>query len=199
MAEMEKVKETREKAIKAGDANVKQKKQKLHAYIVIGDPNIGKSSTVRHLMGLTKGCPFFTKQGKMRKTIPQKWIRLVNGNHILVGMQGYCSLQELKNPVSAAFFVRFIQQLSPAVPNIILTLQLNPPNGQPSAQSYVQHFLHFWDVTTVVLDSNMANVRSNYWAQFFPNCRTVFSTRNGNPVYPTNLVAADVRKHFGWV
>ncbi|MBR4008979.1 hypothetical protein [Fibrobacter sp.] len=197
---MKKAEETRAKAIKAGDANVKQKKQKLHAYIVIGDPNIGKSSTVRHLMGLTKGCPFFTKQGKMRKTIPQKWIRLVNGNHILVGMQGYCSLQELKNPVSAAFFVRFIQQLSPAVPNIILTLQLNP-KGKQSAQSYVQYFQNFWNVTTVVLDSNIANVQNNSWARVFygTNCRTIYSTRRGNPVYPTNLVAADVRTHFGWV
>ena len=178
----------------------------INAYIVIGDANMGKSSTLRHLIGITKGCPFYKKGTNIfNNKIPQKWIRLVNGKDILVGMQGYSSLQERLTLVRAVDYVRFIQQLNPSVSNILLSLQLIPQNKTrrwASAQRYVSYFQRSgWNVMTVVLTTNRTYVQNNYYAGIFPNtnCLTVYSTRNGNPVYPTNVVASDVRRHFGWV
>ncbi len=168
--------------------------QKLNAYIVIGDPNMGKSSVLRHLYGSNKG--YSITANKMKR----KMIMLANNIPVEVCLLGYCSLQEAS--ITPAAYFNAVSSISPAISNVVMALQLYDAKNRKGwdASDYIGYFTqNGWNIAAVaVLDTNVNN---NYGIApyLFPNSKTVYSTLKGNPVCPTNAVAADVRKHFGWV
>lgn len=185
-------------------ASAKITKPQINAYIVIGDPNMGKSSVIRHLYGAFRG-----KQNSGIKNwvnhnvraILRKMIALVNGRNIEVCVHGMCALQEID--IDKQSYEFGVSHLRPFVTNVIVALRLVDAKCRKNwdAIDYINYFQrHGWNIAkTVVLTSNQQHVQNNYYAALFPNCLTVYSTQNGNPVCPTNAVAANVRTHFGWV
>lgn len=176
----------------------------INAYIIIGDANMGKSSVIRHLYGAFRGMQNSGTVNWLNRniqTILRKMIALVNGQNIEVCMHGTCALQEIN--IDRRSYEFGVSHLSPSVANVILALRLVDAKGRKNwnADDYIRFFQQRgWNIAkTAVLTSNQQYVQSNYYAAFFPNCLTVYSTKNGNPVCPTNAVAAIVRSHFGWV
>lgn len=178
----------------------------INAYIVIGDPNMGKSSVLRHLYGVPRGLQKSSASQWINQTVAsirRKMIALVTNQNIEVCMQGYCSLQEVD--INQFVYESGVLGISPPVSNVIMALQLNDAKNRKGwdAVDYVKHFQNKgWNVVAIaVLDSNLLHVQSNYWKTIFPNCNclTVYSTLNGNPTCPTNAVASIVRNHFGWL
>lgn len=168
-------------------------KRRLDAYVIVGDPNMGKSSVARHLYGATKG-PYNRTAGN----ILIKPIKLLNGNIIRVGIEGYQSLQEAG--VSPQQFANYLQKLKQRPDAILFTLQLNPrPKLNAGAQAYfiaLRRILHI--AATAVLDVNPHAVHN------FPNSRTFQSFPKGVPmagsaVITTNELARSVRQFFQWV
>ena len=166
-------------------------KKLIDAYIIVGEPNMGKSSVARHLYGATKG-PY-----NKRSNIRIKNIRLNNGNVIAVGLQGYQSLQEAW--ISPTAFVNYLKGLKNVPDAILFTLQLNPrPKLYANATQYFSALRGVINVVaTAVLDTNANAVYR------FPNCRIFLSNPNGvpvagNPLVTTNELARDIRHFFQW-
>lgn len=164
----------------------------IDAYVIVGEPNMGKSSVARHLYGATRG-PQNKSQG-----IRIKNISLTNGSIITVGLQGYQSLQEAGITPSA--FVRYLRNLKQKPQAILFTLQLNPrPKLNMAAAQYFAALNGVVNVVaTAVLDT------TTHTTFQFPNSRTFLSNPNGvpvagNPVITTNALARRVRSFFQWV
>ena len=164
----------------------------IDAYVIIGEPNMGKSSVARHLYGATKG-PY-----NKRVNIRIQPIRLTNGLIIDVGLQGYQSLQEAG--ITPQSFARYLSNLKQRPDAVLFTLQLNPRAKLfAGATTYFQALNGVVNVVaTAVLDTNVKA------AHAFPNCRTFQTNPNGipvagNPVITTNDIAKDIRQFFQWV
>lgn len=163
-------------------------------YIVIGDHDMGKSSVLRHLLGFPKGL------AKTSKKFQTKMLRFVNQGDCEVGLQAYCSLQE--EHFSPQKFINYVNQSGNAPDKIFLALQLNAAstNQRNTANYYLNYFASHtnWTiVASVLLDTNLQNHLQP--CPGFPNCIYVYSSLKGVPVHPTNVVAVDVRRHFGLV
>lgn len=188
------------------ESSKKSRALRINAYIVIGNPNMGKSSVLRHLYGVPRGLQKSSANQWRNQTVTsirRKMIALVTNQNIEVCMQGYCSLQEID--IDQFVYESGVSGMQPPVSNVIMALQLNDAKGRNgwNAVDYVRHFQNKgWNIAGIaVLDSNLQYVQNNYWATVFPkcNCLTVYSTPNGNPTRPTNAVASQVRNHFGWL
>ena len=163
----------------------------MKVYLVIGNADMGKSSVLRHLVAFSNG------NGKSIRT---KTLATIHGT-IEIGFYGYQALQEHgTRPQEFIDLVngRFKKDLPD---NLILALRLNATKGNktvqacPDAEEYIKAFIaEGWKILSAVLDGSGKETYPKHW-----NAKSVLS-RPPKPQdsVPTNKVADDVRKHFGW-
>ena len=168
-------------------------KSRLNLYIIVGDTNTGKTTVLRHLMA------FARSHSITSNSINVRTIKTTHGNNIDVGIQSDSALQEQN-----VFYTRFesyINGLNKKPANVIITLrEKGGKKGKKKtgwdAIDYINYFSQKnWNIIAVAaLDSSG---RKNY-GHSNPVWKSIQTINNG--VYiPTNKVASDVRKHFGWV
>jgi hypothetical protein len=107
--------------------------------MIIGDPNVKKSSTARALSGAYR-------KGKYK---------IGTASGVLSFYVQISALQE--SEISPNDFIQLINQIG--VPNVLVTLRIDPANGQPDWQTYVREFAAAgWIVrSTVALDRQVPN------------------------------------------
>lgn len=164
----------------------------MKVYLVIGDADMGKSSVLRHLVAFPNGTG---------KSIRTKVLDTVQGA-IQICFYGYEALQE-HGTLPQEFITLINNQSKKNLPdNLILALRLSATKKTskvqacPDADAYIRTFLqNGWNIQSVVLDDSGKATFPNHW-----NAKSVLSRppKPQNPI-PTNQVAADIRKYFGWV
>ena len=147
----------------------------MQAYVVIGGPNVRKSSVIRSLTGC------FNRNVRN--------IALANGQHIQIYAR-VASLQESKT--TAQKFISEAQQsnCSHVVFSMWPHANASNPTQYPDAATYLQAFVAAgWQIHRVAVlgQSSGAVVYPNQ--AFFLN----------SPTAPINLTAQAVRSHFGWL
>ncbi|WP_405331839.1 hypothetical protein [Fibrobacter sp.] len=165
----------------------------MNVYIIVGESNFGKTTVLRHLMAFAHNCKISSHD------INERTIRTINGNDIDVGLQSDSALQEQN--VSYVDYESYINGLSKKPQNIILALRekggkIGKKKTGWDAVDYIAHFVKIgWNVVAVAaLD---ASGSMNYGLTN-PVWQSIQSINNGSYV-PSNKVADDVRKLFGWV
>ena len=163
----------------------------MKVYLVIGDADMGKSSVLRHLVAFSNG------NGKSIRT---KTLATIHGT-IEIGFYGYQALQE-HGTLPQEFIDLVNDQFKKELPdNLILALRLNATKGNktvqacPDAEEYIKAFIaEGWKIQSAVLDGSGKATYPKHW-----NAKSVLSRppKPQAPV-PTNKVADDVRKYFGW-
>ncbi|MCQ2089591.1 MAG: hypothetical protein MJY93_05025 [Fibrobacter sp.] len=170
------------------------KYRNIKLLVVIGNSNMGKSSVIRHIGGFPKGFAHSKSLGKFQI----RKLRFSNQKDEDVGLLGYCSLQEMD--IDPDEFVKLVAN-SPNCPDkIIVPLQkVSSCKCTSKAVDYIRTFQkQGWTITaSVLLEDNLQNNMKQ--CRTYPRCVYVHSSLGGNPVYPTNVVAQFVRKHFNLV
>ena len=163
----------------------------MKVYLVIGDPDMGKSSVVRHLVAFTKGTG---------KSLLEKELRTIYPPPFMISFYGYQALQE--SGILPQDFIRFVKKQPKQPSDLILALRLKATKANknhpacPDADAYIQAFIKAgWTIfKSVVLDGSGKAKYPNHWKALSVLSRPA----QGNPT-PTNQLAADTRKYFGWV
>ncbi len=164
----------------------------MKVYLIIGDADMGKSSVMRHLVAFPKG------NGKSIRT---KVLDTVQGA-IQISFYGYQALQE-HGTLPQKFINLINRQFKGNLPdNLILALRLSATKKTskvkacPDADTYIQAFINAgWTIfKSVVLDDSGTATYPNHW-----NAKSILSRPQQVAPIPTNKVANDVRKYFGWV
>ncbi len=165
----------------------------MKVYLIIGDADMGKSSIMRHLVAFPNG---------NGKSIQTKNLATVQGT-IEISFYGYQALQE-HGTLPLAFINLINNRFKNNLPdNLILAFRLSATKKSskvpacPNADTYIQAFINAgWTIfKSVVLDDSGKATYPNHW-----NAKSILSRppKPQNPI-PTNQVAADIRKYFGWV
>ncbi len=166
----------------------------MKVYLVIGDPNMGKTSVMRHLVAFTKGT---------RKSLLTKKLRVKHVNATIdidISFYSYQALQE--SGICPQKFIQFVKKQPKQPSNLILALRLKKTKANknypacPDADAYIQAFIKAgWTISKSVVLDDSGNAK--YPARW--KARSVLSRpAQGNPT-PTNQLAANTRNHFGWM
>ena len=172
--------------------STQSKSKKINVYLVIGEPNMGKSTVMRHLVAFTGrngGKALFEKE--LLTSYPQPFI---------ISFYGYQALQE--SGISPREFIQFVQNQTKQPENLILALRLNATNGKkntqacPDADAYIRAFIKAgWTIFKSVVLDNSGNAKyPEDW-----NALSVLSRPAQNAPIPTNRMAAYTRIYFGWI
>jgi hypothetical protein len=166
----------------------------MKVYLVIGDPDMGKSSVVRHLVAFTKGTG---------RSLLTKKLRVIHGHATIdmyISFYGYQALQE--SGILPQDFIRIVKKQPKQPSDLILALRLKATKANkkhkdcPDADDYIQAFIKAgWTISkSVVLDDSGKAKYPNHWKALSVLSRPA----QGKPT-PTNQLAADTRKYFGWM
>ena len=143
-------------------------------FIIIGDPNAGKSRTIRALTGANRvtgtGYRIGTTTGEINV-----YVKL-------------SALQE--NNIPPRDFIRTIQQGN--YQNVLVCLRRKQSNGQPDAIFYIEEFLNVgWNIKQiVVLGQALQNLQRNVpQPNYIPNPNQL----------PSNTIASYVRQWWQWL
>lgn len=149
----------------------------MDAYVVIGDANSFKSSTVRALTGCRiRGVRELVQRGVVMNTFVQ-----------------LSSLQEGSNWKSPKDFVREVRQSR--ANSVIVALRGLQHRRRPDANVYLDEFVRAgWNIKGVAL---LHCPSFNLTASVPPGALFRFPS-GGQPHYYANELAARVRKKFGW-
>ncbi|CAD15629.1 hypothetical protein [Ralstonia pseudosolanacearum] len=150
----------------------------MDAYIVIGDANSFKSSTVRSLTGCRiRGVRDFV-QGKI---VMSTFVQL-------------SSLQEGPNYIAPREFIREVNKSGAR--STIFPLRASPHRGRSDANVYIQEFVKAgWKIKGVAI---LHSPNFQLIARLPASC--IFHYHPGSdPLYYANQLASQVRKDFGWL
>lgn len=172
------------------DSTRSKSKKAINVYLVIGEPNMGKSTAIRHLVA-------FTERGK---ALFEKELLTVYPSPFIISFYGYQALQE--SGISPQDFIQFVKNQAKQPENLILALRLNATNGNknvgafPDANAYIQAFIKAgWTISkSVVLDDSGNAKYPKNW-----NALSVLSRPAQGKAVPTNRMAANTRIYFGWI
>lgn len=172
------------------DSTRSKSKKAINVYLVIGEPNMGKSTAIRHLVA-------FTERGK---ALFEKELLTVYPSSFIISFYGYQALQE--RGISPQDFIQFVKNQAKQPENLILALRLNATNGNknvgafPDANAYIQAFIKAgWTISkSVVLDDSGNAKYPKNW-----NALSVLSRPAQGKAVPTNRMAANTRIYFGWI
>lgn len=104
-----------------------------HVFIVLGDANTRKSSTVRALTGIAK------------RGVYQ--VAIAHGDDIQVFVQVVACQEE---PISPEDFVNRVTRKN--CTNVLVSLRITGCNGQPGGDVYIERFLHEgWNAREIVI------------------------------------------------
>ena len=170
--------------------STQSKSKKINVYLVIGEPNMGKSTVMRHLVAFTKGTG---------KSLFEKELLTIYPQPFIISFYGYEALQE--SGISPQEFIQFVQNQTKQPENLILALRLNATNGKkntqacPDANAYIQAFIKArWTISKSVVLDNSGNAKyPEDW-----NALSVLSKPDPKVPVPTNRMAAYTRIYFGW-
>jgi len=142
-------------------------------FIIIGDPNTGKSRTIRALTGARREAASGYRIGTTTGEI-NVYIKL-------------SALQE--NKISPGNFIRTIQQGN--YQNVLICLRRNQSNGQPNAIFYIEEFLNVhWNIKQIVIFGDiLPNLQRNIQPNYIQNSRQL----------PSNTIASYIRQWWHWL
>lgn len=150
----------------------------MDAYIIVGDANSFKSSTVRSLTGCrVRGLRDLVQSNVVMKT----YVRL-------------SSLQEGGSPIDPHDFVREVQKSG--AQSVIFPLRAMSHRKRLDANAYISECIKAgWNIKGIaILDS------PNFQLTAAPPGNRVFKYAGGGvPLYYANHIAAQVRRDFGWL
>jgi hypothetical protein len=150
----------------------------MNAYVIVGDDDSFKSSTIRSLTGCRiRGPRKFNISGKITETFVQ-----------------LSSLSEVNNLITPANFIEEVEAKD--VEACIFPLRAMMYRGRPDANSYLNLFIaHGWNIKGLaVLHSPGFTLK----VTSTPTNISLYPTIN-NPKYYSNEIASKVRSQFLWV
>lgn len=150
----------------------------MDAYIVIGDADSFKSSTVRSLTGCRV-----------------RGVRnLVRGGVVLPTYVQLSSLQEGSLPIQPRDFIATVSNARAKA--AIFPLRANPHLGRPDANAYIQEFIKAgWKMKGIAL---LHSPGFQLTVPKVPKAAVFSYPSAGSPHYFANDLASKVRQDFGW-
>ncbi|WP_022654811.1 hypothetical protein [Aquaspirillum serpens] len=148
----------------------------LKVHVVIGNPNSGKSTTIRHL----SGC----------RIKENNWHICVNGSSRIFVVR-MSSLQE--KSISPQDFINEINQITHPVTDILLPLRLQKRAAFPDYAAYLLAFQNAgWQIASLAFMSQH-QPSNTYGAAVY-----MHQQPNNWRLQPSNLIADNIRSAWGW-
>lgn len=150
----------------------------MDAYIVIGDADSFKSSTVRSLTGCRV-----------------RGVRdLVRGGVVLPTYVQLSSLQEGDSPIQPRDFIKTVHKARAKA--AIFPLRARQHRGRPDANAYIQEFIKAgWNMKGIAL---LHSPGFQLAVPTLPKAAVFIYPSKGHPHYFANDLASEVRRDFGW-